>query len=84
MRTPTSRFLSAGSCCTPLLQPVGQRLALQALHDQEVHVAVPAHVMERADMGMVQAGDGLGLALEPLLPLGVRLGNRAHRISILP
>ena len=29
-----------------LPEPLGQRLALQVLHDQEVGLAVPAHVMD--------------------------------------
>ena len=77
-------------------------LALQVLHDQEVHqqrlrrlwvtgggapgaplslwerVGVraawdrPTHVVERANVRVVQAGDRLRLALEPLLEVGVR------------
>ena len=43
------------------------RLALQMLHDQEVDPVLVPHVVERADVRVVQAGDGLGFALEPLL-----------------
>ena len=55
----------------PLGQPLGQRLALQVLHHQEVHAVLAPHVVERADVRVVQAGDGLGFALEPLLQLRV-------------
>ena len=55
-----------------LPQAVGQRLALQVLHHQEVHAVLVPHVMEGADVGMVQAGDRLGFALESLLQLRVR------------
>ncbi len=52
-------------------QPLGQRVALQVLHDQEVDAVLTADVMERANVRVVQAGDGLHLALEPLLQIGV-------------
>ena len=54
-----------------LLQPLGQRVALQILHDQEVDPVLLADVMQSANVRVVQAGDGLGLALEPLLEVGV-------------
>ena len=52
-----------------LLQPVGQRLALQVLHDQEVDPVLAADVVEGANVRVIEAGDGLGLALEPLLQI---------------
>ena len=52
-------------------QPLGQRVALQVLHDQEVDPVLLPDVVERADVRVVQAGDGLRLALEPLLEVGV-------------
>ena len=55
----------------PLLQPLGQRVALQVLHHQEVDPVLGADVMERADVRVVQTGDGLRLALEPLLQVRV-------------
>ncbi len=54
-----------------LLQPLGQRVALQVLHDQEVDPVLGADVVQRADVRVVQAGDGLRLTLEPLLEVGV-------------
>ncbi len=54
-----------------LLQPLRQRVALQVLHDQEVDPVLGADVIERADVRVVQAGDGLRLALEPLPQIGV-------------
>ena len=42
------------------------------LHDQEPDPVLAADVMKRANVRVVQAGDGLGLALEPLLQVGVR------------
>ena len=44
-----------------------ERLALQVLHHQEVGVSLPADVEQRADVRMVQPGDGLRFALEALL-----------------
>ena len=55
----------------PFLQPLGQRVALQVLHHQEVDPVLAPDVMERANVRVVQAGDGLRLALEPLLEIGV-------------
>ena len=54
-----------------LAEPVGQRLALQVLHDQEVGLALPADIEDGADVGMAQRGDRLRFPLEPRLPLGV-------------
>src|SRR2546426_6941882 len=53
-----------------LLQPIGERLAFEVLHDQEVDPVMPADVVEDADVGMAQGRDGPGLALEALPPLG--------------
>ena len=53
------------------LQPVGQRLTLEVLHDQEVDPVLFTDVMERADVRMIQARDRTGLALEALLELGM-------------
>ena len=49
-----------------LLQALGQGLALQVLHDQVVDPILPAEVVEDADVGMIQGGDGPGLTLEAL------------------
>ena len=50
---------------------LGQRLAFEILHDDVVDAILRADVVERADVGMVQAGDGAGLALEALAACGV-------------
>ena len=55
-----------------LLKPLSERVALQVLHDQEVDPVLGADVVERANVRVVQAGDGLRLALKPLLEIGVR------------
>ena len=54
------------------LQPLGERLALQVLHDQEVDPVLAADVVEGANVRVIEAGDGLGLALEALLQIGIR------------
>ena len=54
----------------PFPQPVGERLALEVLHDQEVDAVLVSHVEEGADVGVLEARDRLGLALQPLLELG--------------
>ena len=67
----------------PLGQPCGQRVAFQVLHHQEGDPVplTPAlsprrgrlipDIVERANVRVVQAGDGLRLALEPLQEVGV-------------
>jgi len=54
-----------------LLQSIGERVSFDVLHDHEIHAILAADVVERADVGMVQAGDGPGFTLETLLELGV-------------
>src|SRR5206468_5400657 len=49
----------------------GERLALQVFHDQEIDAVLVTYVMQGADVGMVQAGDGARLALEALPQFGV-------------
>ena len=47
------------------LQTLGQRLALQVLHHEEVGPpSPPAHVVERADVGVDQLRDRTRFALE--------------------
>ncbi len=46
-------------------------LALYHLHGQEAHPAIFLDRVQGDDVGMVEGGDGLGLALEALEPLGV-------------
>ena len=55
-----------------LFQPLGQRLAHQVLHDQEVDAVLLADIEDGADVRMAQGGDRLGLALEPLFQIGIR------------
>ena len=47
-------------------------LTFDRRHDQEVDPVLAADVVQRANVRVVQAGDGLRLALEPLLEIGVR------------
>jgi hypothetical protein len=49
-----------------LAQPRFQALAFEILHHQELDRALAADVVQRADVRMVQAGDGPRLALEAL------------------
>ena len=49
-----------------LQQPTGQRFALEIFHDEELHVILESHVVERADVRVVQRGDRPHLALEAL------------------
>ena len=55
----------------PARQPVHECLALQVLHDQEVDAVLTPDIEDRADVGMRERRDRLGLALEPLLQIGI-------------
>ena len=55
-----------------LRNSIRERLALEARHDEEVGALVLADVVERADVGVIEGADRLGLALEALAPIGVR------------
>ena len=46
-------------------QPIRQRLAVEALHDEKVDAVLVADVVEGADVRMIQRGDRLRFALEP-------------------
>src|SRR4029453_7022865 len=67
---------------THLLQPVVQRLALEILEHEVVGSVLVSDVVQDADVGMVQAGDGPGFALEALaqvLIVGQVLGEDLDR-----
>jgi hypothetical protein len=48
-----------------------ERVTVQVLQHEEVDAVLMSNVVERADVRVVQAGDGLGFPLEPLLQLGI-------------
>ena len=52
-------------------QPLSQRLPFQVLHHQEVNAILLSDVIERADVRMIQTGDGAGFSLESLAQLGL-------------
>ena len=54
----------------PAPEPVLERLAFEALHDEEVDAVLAADVVERADVRVIEAGDDLGFALERAAPPG--------------
>ena len=57
-------------------QAIGQRLALEKLQDEVVEIAVAADVVDRADVRIVERGDGARFLLEALPRLRVS-GERA-------
>jgi hypothetical protein len=72
------------------LQALGQRLPFQQLHHQVMELLLPwrslrgrgvADVVQRADVGMVQRGDGLRLALEALANLLVAGQHRGNQLD---
>src|SRR6266851_8342004 len=54
-----------------LFQPFRQRLSVDAFHHQIVHTVLTAHVIQHADMRMVQARNGFCLTPEALLADGI-------------
>ena len=53
-------------------QPLGQSLAFQILHHQEVDPALTANVINGTDVWMAQCSEGLGFPLESLSEFGIR------------
>jgi hypothetical protein len=49
---------------------VGEGFAFEVLHDQVVGAVLRADVVELADIGMIQGGEGAGFAFEALLQFG--------------
>ena len=56
----------------PFFQPLRQRLSFDALHHQITDAVLTAHIVQHANVRMVQAGNGFRFALKSLL---------AHRIG---
>jgi hypothetical protein len=54
-----------------LLQPLVERLALEVLEHEVVEAVLMSDVVEPADVGVVEVGDGPGFALEALAQVGV-------------
>ena len=56
-----------------------ERLPGQQFHDEEIHPVLLAHVMNRADVRVIERRDGAGLPLEAFPPLGISgHGRRQH------
>ena len=53
------------------LEAGGARLALEAGHDENMRAVGFADIVDAADVGMVEGGDGARLALEPRAHVGV-------------
>ena len=57
-----------------LRQPIGERLAFEARHDEEVGAVVLADIVERADVRVIEGRDRFGFALESLAAIRVGRG----------
>ena len=55
----------------PALQPLGQRLALDQLHDQKMPPGGLVRPIERGNVWVIQRGEHLRFALEPRRAVGV-------------
>src|SRR5271169_2642070 len=62
-------------------QALSQSLAFEILHHQEVGAILRADVVKRADIGMLQRGNGFGLALHALFQFGVRGEMRRQNLD---
>ena len=62
----------------PALQPLGEVLALDELHDEGAHAARLLEAVDRGDVGVLQLGEDLRLALEAGEAVGVR-GERLRQ-----
>lgn len=51
--------------------PICERLALDELHDDELLPPDTFETVERGDVGVIQLGEELGLAVEARHPLGI-------------
>jgi len=66
----------------PALEQLAKRIPLEQLGDQVAGLTVMPELVNRQDVGVVERGDGAGLALEALQPLGLtgqRLGEDLDR-----
>ena len=81
-------FLQALADLDPVLQhlfgrewslgeAVGQGLAFEVFHDQEIGPVLVADVMQRADVGVIQRRNSAGFALEALP--GIKIGGKMRR-----
>src|SRR5271169_4586614 len=80
--TLTLSRLWKGSRQRAFSQPFGQGFAFEVFHHQVIGAVLGADVVEMADVGMVQRGNGAGLALHALLQFGRRRktgGKNFHR-----
>ncbi len=65
----------------PFLQALGQRLPFQILHHQEVGAVLRTDVVKRADIRMLQRGDGFGFPLHALFQFRVRRKMRGQNLD---
>jgi len=63
------------------LEAGGEGFALEVLHHQVVEVVLAANIVERADMGVGELGDGAGFALEAGVGLRVRRQVRGQHLD---
>ncbi len=66
----------------PALQPLGEVFALDELHDEGAHAARLLEAVDRGDVGVLELGEDLRLALEARETVGVggeRLGEDLDR-----
>ena len=63
------------------LQPLFERLAFEVLHHQKVVVRVGPDVVQDADIGVIEAGDRLRLAVEALFHFRILREMRRHDLD---
>src|SRR5579872_33395 len=62
-------------------QPVGQRFAVELLHDEKYRTVLRANVVEMADVRMIQRRDSPRLSLKARIQFGVRRKVRRQNLD---
>jgi hypothetical protein len=62
---------AAAACNQPHLEPAGQRLALEVLHDEIRRAVLFADVVQRADVRVLELRDRARFTIEPLSELRI-------------
>jgi len=68
MRGHCAPYFKTDREATALFKTPGESLAVDILHYEIICVVLVADIMQYTNVRMIQAGDGLCLALEALLP----------------
>ena len=86
-KPPDQKVLEELAANRPTLDALGQRVAIDKLHHQEVPAVGLLHSIQRRDVGMIQRGEQFRLAFEsrnPFRILSERFGQHPSRAFCRP